>query len=123
MRIINHTLLVGLLFAVGCESTPKPAESKPLSQNELKRFLAGAKDPRRYGITVQRTVAGGHVFHGSHGLHPNLIALVEFNSDDGTGFPLVPVQSRSEKNFNALIDTSAQESWIDIRTAVTQNAI
>ena len=111
-----RTLLFAAAGAIGlfqgCQ-TPTPKETTPLSEAQLKAFLGHARDARTFWITVYQS-ENGPIFAGANRLHPEQVARLPFRSASEYTTPIIRLGSLEV--FDAVIDTSSRENWMDFST-------
>lgn len=111
--------LVALLF-VSCASL-QPAGQQPtvpLTKAQLEKMASRAKQPQLFGIIVYPSETGP-TFGGAMRTRENEVASLNFPAGDPTRAPLIPIGLSSLGMQNALLDTSAQQSWTTLEAMRT----
>ena len=107
-------LLVTAGLMAGCITKVKTPQ--PLSQEELKVLFEPTRDPRTFWITVYQSKSGP-LFSGANRLHPEQLSVLPFESLWKSSTPIIEIEHRQDKTFDALVDTSSPESWLTVKTA------
>jgi hypothetical protein len=100
----------------GCATAPKEEPVAPLTREEAGAFLARARPPQVFGITIYPTETGP-VFVGGNRPHAGQVATLAFDKESIDLAPLVGVKSTGSETMRALIDTGSGESWMTLRVA------
>jgi len=96
----------------GCASRQGRAslELHELTQEELDRFLDSGADPRYRGITARRGASGVEFDFGNRPWMGK-VARTPMEKVAGKAVPVVEAKTATRVAFNALVDTSARQSW------------
>ena len=116
-KLLRCLALIPMLLTLCSCMTGRVESSIPRNDPRVKAFLAQSKDPRRYWLHVYDS-NNGPIYVGGHRLHPNQIATLPFASLKLRTAPLVRLQTTSEDEHLALLDTTTKESWISFEAAL-----
>lgn len=102
----------------GCASRQGRAslELKELTQTELDAFLDKGVDPRTRSIRVRRGAAGAEFEGGTRPWLGKMSRTRLKKVKDGF-FPVTEAETIAKTKFNALVDTSARQSWLLLDSA------
>lgn len=100
-----------------CQTASRTEPMIPLTKDQLTKLAERAKSPVMFGITVYPSDAGT-IFAGSVRVHAAEAADVMLPAG---GAPVVPVGPGGSDVVNALLDTSAPQSWVSLQGMRTLN--
>ena len=106
-----------VLLTVGCKTT----EPKPVTWKEQSAYMAGVKDPRRYGFNIYQTPSGIEYRDGSR-LHPNQTRVLPMAAKDPVR-PVVTLRGKIGEETPMLLDFAANASWIEFDLAQSLGAV
>lgn len=109
---LGSFLLATLVLLIGCATVPDEVEDRPLTKDELRVLLAGAKDPRTLWITVYEGKAGP-VFDNVFRVRENQGAFLPMLGAEGEP-PRIEVAGARSEEMPALLDPSSPDSWTTV---------
>lgn len=115
---MKKTLLLFFSLALLCACATEPVSRDV----KIGGFRSKIKDPRQYWLTI-RDSSRGFVVEGGHRLHPNQMVALPFLSGRSSEVPLINFRLLGEEFYEALVDTSAGESWAELDNAFLLNLI
>jgi hypothetical protein len=115
LQACSRIALVASLFLLAitsCTTPPKPGI--PLTREEKDALAATARPPQAFGLTVKETDRGIVLTGGNRVLGGSLDRV---DMEEGSGV-VVRLRPGDPIEFNALVDTSSPDCWIDPLTAM-----
>lgn len=103
-------IVIAALAVVSCSTVAPQQPVVPLTKKQLEAMAEKAKQPQLFGIVVYPSEAGP-VFGGAMRTHEGEVGSINFPLLEAARAPVVPVGIGGSDRHNALLDTSAQQSW------------